>query len=131
MITIARFNKPEEAHMLRLRLEAGGVPVYLQDENIVQMDWLYSNLIGGVRVQISEEDIEDAREILAMEPVKDMDAAMPACPDCASHHTAPDEFPRRLSFLFILLFRFPFLFSKTRWKCADCGRVWNVRNTED
>ncbi len=63
MITIARFSKPEEAHLLRLRLEAGGVSAYIQDENMVQMDWLYSNAIGGVRVQISEDDIEDAHEI--------------------------------------------------------------------
>lgn len=55
MLTVATFSKPEEAHMLRLRLEAGGVPAYIQDENMVQTDWLYSNAIGGVRVQIDED----------------------------------------------------------------------------
>jgi len=64
MITVATFSKPEEAHMLRLRLEAGGVPAYIQDENMVQTDWLYSNAIGGVRVQIDEDDADRAKEIL-------------------------------------------------------------------
>ena len=64
MITVASFSKPEEAHLLRLRLEAGGVPAFVQDENMVQMDWMYSNAIGGVRVQIAEEDVARAKEIL-------------------------------------------------------------------
>lgn len=68
MITIARFSKPEDAHLLRMRLEAGDVPAYLQDENIIQMDWLYSNAVGGVRVQIAEEDLERAKEILEESP---------------------------------------------------------------
>lgn len=68
MITIASFSKPEEAHLLRLRLEAGGVAAYVQDENVIQTYWLYSNAIGGVRVQISEDDLEAAREILEAPP---------------------------------------------------------------
>ena len=43
MTTIATFNKPEEAHLLRMRLEAGGIAAFLQDENLVQIDWLLAN----------------------------------------------------------------------------------------
>lgn len=68
MTTIATFNKPEEAHLLRMRLESAGIPAYIQDENTVQIDWLLANAIGGVRVQIAEEDVEAAREYLASEP---------------------------------------------------------------
>jgi len=32
MLTVATFSKPEEAHMLRLRLEAGGVPAGVRPE---------------------------------------------------------------------------------------------------
>ena len=116
--------------MLRLRLEAGGVPAYIQDENMVQMDWLYSNAIGGVRVQISEDDVDRAAEILREAPLESAPAGMPACPKCASTNTAPDETPRRLAFLSLLLAGFPFLFSKTRWRCADCNHTWNERNSE-
>lgn len=66
MITVATFSKPGDAHLLRLRLGAGGVDAYVQDENMVQMNWLYSNAIGGVRVQIDETDLEAAREIVAV-----------------------------------------------------------------
>ena len=65
MTTVATFSKPEEAHLFRMRLEAAGIPAFVQDEHIVQMDWLYSNAIGGVRVQIADEDVPAAREFLA------------------------------------------------------------------
>lgn len=130
MVTIATFSKPEEAQMLRLRLEAGGVPAYVQDENMVQTNWLVSNAIGGVRVQIAEDDVEEARAILQDPGCESEPAEMPACPKCRSMNTAPDTLPRRLSFLSLLVAGFPFLFSKTRWRCAKCNAVWDERNKE-
>lgn len=65
MTTIATFNKPEEAHLLRMRLEAGGIAAFLLDENLVQIDWLLANAIGGVRVQVADEDVAAAHELLA------------------------------------------------------------------
>jgi len=131
MLTVATFSKPEEAHMLRLRLEAGGVPAYIQDENMVQTDWLYSNAIGGVRVQIDEEDADRAKEILQDPGIEGEPVGMPACPKCSSTNTAPDELPRRLSFLSLMLSGIPFLFSKTRWRCTQCTHAWNEKNKEN
>lgn len=128
MITIASFSKPEEAHLLKLRLEAGGVAAYVQDENMIQMNWMYSNAIGGVRVQIVEDDEERAREILREPPMSPEPMGMPPCPKCASTATAPDELPRRLSFLALLLAGFPLMISKTRWRCSQCQHAWNEAN---
>ena len=61
MITVATFSKPEEAHLLRSQLESAGIPAFVKDEMTVQMYWLYSDAIGGVRVQIDENDLEAAR----------------------------------------------------------------------
>ena len=131
MLTVATFSKPEEAHMLRLRLEAGGVPAFIQDENMVQTDWLYSNAIGGVRVQIDEDDVDRAKEILEDTGIETEPVGMPACPNCASTNTAPDEIPRRIAFLSMLLAGIPFLFSTTRWRCTDCRHAWNEKNKEN
>lgn len=73
MTTLATFNKPEEAHLLRMRLEAGGIPAFIQDENLVQIDWLLANAVGGARVQVADEDVAAAREFLAAQ-----DAAEPS-----------------------------------------------------
>ena len=63
MTTIATFNKPEDAHLLRLRLESGGIAAFLVHENVTQMEWSF--LTGGVRVQVANEDVAAAREFLA------------------------------------------------------------------
>ena len=130
MITIATFSKPEEAHLLRMQLEAGGVDAYIQDENTVQMNWLYSNAIGGVRVQIGEQDLEAARAIVAAPQMNESDSELTECPECSSTKTAPDELPRRMAFLSMLFstvmfgVSFPFAFLRRRWRCADCGHTW-------
>ena len=63
MTTIATFNKPEDAHLLRMRIEAGGIAAFLVDENVTQMEWSF--LTGGVRVQVANEDVAAARALLA------------------------------------------------------------------
>jgi hypothetical protein len=62
--TIATFSKPEDAHLLRMRLEAGGIQAFIQDKNMIQWDWLLSNAVGGVRVQVADEDLKAARDYL-------------------------------------------------------------------
>lgn len=126
LITVASFSKPEDAHLLRMRLEAGDVPAFIQDENLVQLDWMYSNAIGGVRVQIWEEDVERAHEILDEEPEEATPADWPHCPRCDSVETAPDEVPRRVSYLMVLLAHFPFVYARNQWKCRECANVWKA-----
>ena len=128
MITVGTFSKPEEAHLLRARLEAGGVRAFVQDENIVQMNWLYSNAIGGVRVQISEEDIQEAQAILKQAQFDLPDVVDIDCPQCGSIEVGPDELPRRISFAALLVLNFPFLFAKHRYRCSACGATWNEKH---
>ena len=131
MITVATFSKPEEAHLFRMRLEAAGIPAFVQDEHIVQMDWFYSNAIGGVRVQIADEDVPVAKEFLGADSEqKPVDAVDVLCPACGSSDTQPDERPRRLAFLSLLLFSFPLLLSRHRWRCHSCGHAFRVKPTQ-
>ena len=126
MTTVATFSKPEEAHLFRMRLEAAGIPASVQDENLVQMDWLFSNAVGGVRVQIADRDVEAAREFLAADTPspEPADAEDVVCPVCGSHQTAPDEWPRRVFFLSLLLLGFPLFFGRRRWRCASCQHTF-------
>lgn len=126
--TIARFSKPEEAHLLRTRLEAGGVPALVRDEYTVQMNWFLSNAIGGVRVMVDQDDVPRAEEILNDEPGEPLEGDRPHCPSCLSDQTHPDEAPRRRSFLALLVAGFPLPVSRHRWKCGACGRRWNERS---
>ena len=62
MTTVATFNLPEEAHLLRMRLESAGIEAFVQDEYVYQT---FVSAIGGVRVQVADVDVPTVREFLA------------------------------------------------------------------
>lgn len=124
MKTIATCSKAEEAHLVRGRLEAAGIRAFIQDENLAQMDWLYSNAIGGVRVQVAEEDFEAAQVLLSADAGEAANGLSVDCPRCGSPDTGPDEFPRRVAFLTMLFLGAPLLFSRDRWQCRACSHRW-------
>lgn len=64
MKTLASFSLPMDAYLLRARLESSGITSYIRDENLITLDWLYSNAVGGVKVDVMDEDYEEALQIL-------------------------------------------------------------------
>jgi hypothetical protein len=64
MITIKRFDNAVEAYLLKSRLQNEGIPAFIVDENIVTLMPLYSNLVGGVKLCVSELDVEIATKVL-------------------------------------------------------------------
>lgn len=64
MKTIAEFSKPEEAHLLRAHLEGSGIAAFVRDDHTVSADWALSNAIGGVKVDIADEDVDAALALL-------------------------------------------------------------------
>ncbi len=72
MRTLATFTHADQAHLLRMRLEGSGIPAHVRDENMVSLDWLASLAVGGVKVDVAEEDYEAALAVLAEdEPAPD------------------------------------------------------------
>ena len=67
LTTVAAFDEPVRANLARNVLEAAGIPVIISDSEIVAMDWLLSNAVGGIKVQVREEDAERAAAALAAE----------------------------------------------------------------
>ncbi len=64
-VTIYTFSYPHEAAIIQGRLEADGIETFLKDELTVQTHNFYSNAIGGIKLQVWEEDVEVALAILA------------------------------------------------------------------
>lgn len=67
-ITILTFTLPHEAHLAKTKLQSEGFEVVIRDELTAQTNNFYSNAIGGVKLQIKEEDYKQAYKIL-----KDLD----------------------------------------------------------
>ncbi len=69
LVTIASFRFLAEAEAARMHLEGAGVPAFLSDKEVVNIDWLLGNAIGYIKLQVPESQAEAAQAIL--EPVEE------------------------------------------------------------
>ena len=125
MITIRAFDTPEEAHLVKGQLEAAGIFAVLRNEFTVGVDWGLSNALGGVQVQVSESDVEEAREVLGISanPAEENSVV---CPSCGSKRTAPLTLSRRIALFSLFMFSIPIPFSRNRFQCLDCHHKWKL-----
>lgn len=82
MVTVATYSKPEDAYLAASMLEGNGVPATVRDAEMVSLNWTFSNAIGGVKVDVADEDLEQARELLAL--ARESEGIL-CCPHCGSH----------------------------------------------
>jgi hypothetical protein len=61
LITIERYGDALEADLAKTRLDSAGITSFLVGENAAV---LYGNTLGGLQLQVSPEDENDARAIL-------------------------------------------------------------------
>jgi predicted RNA-binding Zn-ribbon protein involved in translation (DUF1610 family) len=64
---VGRFATIGEAESARSALEAAGIGAALADDEIVTLNWLYSNAVDGIKLVVANADTEDAIAILAHE----------------------------------------------------------------
>ena len=67
-VVIARYGGVPEALLAKSMLDSAGIESFLGDENLVRLDWFYSNLVGGIKLMVREEDAETARKVLEQNP---------------------------------------------------------------
>ncbi|MFC6671071.1 DUF2007 domain-containing protein [Marinobacterium aestuariivivens] len=127
LLTAVHYDFPWEAQLARSRLEAEGIDAFVADEHTIGMQWLYSNALGGVRVQVDAEDLHRARAILAEDRSEDIDRQTGAdpliCPCCGSDRTRYRPVGRRLAFLVFIGLDFPLFPVRHAVQCDDCGAL--------
>ncbi len=60
LVTAGTFGTPIEASIVRSHLEAEGIRAFVADEATVGMAWHLGTAVGGVKVQLAEDDVERA-----------------------------------------------------------------------
>lgn len=141
LITIATFSHPEEAYIWRAKLDSEGIWSSVADANIVTMNWLYCNAVGGVKLQVRESDAPEANEVLHSKTVYEMVPAEDAqyserCPNCGSpdiHYEVFSMHAVSVSWLIIGLLMgdgaLPLPFLKRKLKCRACGHEWKAKTS--
>jgi hypothetical protein len=122
MVTIRTCYALPEAQVIQSRLGGSSIKAFIPDELTVQNDWLWSNAIGGVRVQVLEEDAGRAAEVLGEESVGNQKEVAKSCPHCDATLEESYGFWLYPKVLLALFFLIP-IRSKPTWRCPKCGII--------
>ena len=126
-VTIRAFRDLPEALLAKGSLESAGIDCALVDDNVVRMDWLWSNSMGGVKLQVDAEDAPAAEEILAQPIPEHFDVSgvgeyeQPRCPKCGSLDINFQELDPA-AYLSVALVPVPF--HRRAWSCRSCHVEW-------
>lgn len=64
LVTIATFGTPIEAGIAQNALEAAGIRSFMLDDHLAGMNWAFTNAIGGVKLQVTDDDAPMAMKVL-------------------------------------------------------------------
>jgi hypothetical protein len=129
MVTIRQFRDLPEALLAKGSLESAGIEAVFTDDNIVRLDWFWSNLMGGIKLKVAPEDVEVANEILNQPIPEGFDVAgvgkyqQPHCPKCQSLDVTFKELNRPVSYLTVWL-QVPIPVYRRAWRCHSCDAEW-------
>jgi hypothetical protein len=132
-VTIARFPYSTEAQIVKGRLEADGIEVFLSDNITIDTDPLVSQAIGGVKLKVLAKDEEKARAIF--QSIKtyalDDDGNAVKCPNCNQEHVELYTTITGLKSLISFIIGFvsgtlPFS-TRYQYKCEDCNTEFPLK----
>jgi len=121
---VASYSFAHEAHIAKIPIEALGIPVIVTDEHTINMQWMYSGALGGVRLLVPNEYAQEAKKILATDFSKDLEEKSTVeqlCSSCKSENISSYTEGKKPAFLIFLLLGFPLFFYKHGVKCNECG----------
>jgi len=115
MKLVGSYSKPEQAHMTRSLLEGNGIAAFVRDDNTVTADWFLSNAIGGVKVEVADDDHDAARSILeAQAPPPN-----PAVETGAKKGRPANRYMKIFAAAFVVIFGF----LAWRWQASDPSAI--------
>jgi hypothetical protein len=128
MVTIRNFRDLPEALLAKGSLDSAGINCALIDDNMVRLDWFWSNLMGGVKLQVQKEDAAIAKEILDQPIPESFDVTgvgeydQPHCPNCQSLDVNYREIsPAAYVSAMVSV---PIPFHRRAWRCRACLVEW-------
>lgn len=142
-IIIHSFTLPHEAHLAKTFLESHGITVELRDELTTQVDNFLSNAIGGIKLQVPEEEaqrtltlLQEAGYINTPQQHKKektetilikSKSEMTQCPYCQSDNISEDKTPHWLITILWCFFSILFPIYKKHYHCFDCNKDWKFK----
>lgn len=127
-IKIGSFQYSSEAAIVKGKLEAEGIEVFMADNFTIDTDPLVSNAIGGVKLFVLTQQFDHASEILndISKYSVNENGDLISCPDCNSQTTELITTVKDKKSLLAFLFGFGLfgtlpLYTKYKYRCSNCG----------
>jgi len=126
-ITLATFDRPEEAGEFSQFLREEGITAQVQDERVLQKSWFLSRPLAGVHVRVPESSFGFAQNHLETSPAaaRFLRAAI-HCPSCNSVRVHYPQMTRK-NFLPTLVAQFLVLLGvmQREYYCEACHYTWS------
>jgi hypothetical protein len=93
------------------------------------MDWFWSGLLGGVKLWVRQQDVEEAHNLIDQSPPEGFNVEgvgefqQPRCPKCDSLEISFKELVKPVAFI-SAYFGLPIPLERQGWKCHSCGHSW-------
>ncbi len=131
--TMVRYQYPTEAQIIKGRLEADGIQVFLSGNLTIDTDPLVSNAIGGVKLKVLSQDTLKAQYIL--DSIKkysiDDDGNAINCPNCKNQNielfSTIKDAKSLFWFIFGVLFSSLPFYTKHKYRCEDCKTEFDIK----
>lgn len=129
LVTLRQFRDMPEALLAKGCLESAGIESCLVDENMVRLDWFWSNLVGGIKLRVDPKDTEAANEILDQPIPEGFDVAgvgeyrQPTCPKCQSLDVTFQELNKPIAYA-TLYMGVPIPLRRRAWRFHFCDAEW-------
>jgi hypothetical protein len=129
LVTIRKFRDLPEALLAKGSLESAGIEALLVDDNVIRLDWFWSNLMGGIKLQVVQKDAVAANAILDQPIPEGFDVSgvgeyqQPRCPRCQSLDVSFQELDEPVAYV-SAYFGVPIPWKRRAWRCHMCKAEW-------
>jgi predicted RNA-binding Zn-ribbon protein involved in translation (DUF1610 family) len=117
------FTNYIDAHIMMGQLQNSCIKCWLKDEHTVTIDPLLTNAVGGIKLMVAADDIEDAKKIITDWQTEKRESY--TCVKCGSHNIEYVSTPRKISNWLSAIATFFLgnyaLAADKVYHCFDCG----------
>lgn len=130
-IILRRYRDLPEATIAKSVLDSAGIENFLADDNMVRLDWFYSNLVGNIKLLVRQEDAEAASTLLDESRPEKFEVEgvgvyeQPHCPNCGSMEVSCDALNKAWTFGAMFLTKLPIPVTNSGWECHKCRHRWH------
>ena len=132
-LVLRRFRDLPGAILAESIMDSAAIECFLADENTIRMDWLWSNLLGGVKVCVRKSDAETVWILLNQSVPEKFDVEgvgeyqQTRCPNCETLEISFQGLNKPVDYCRALLGG-PRPLHRSLWQCDSCGHQWPESN---